>query len=174
MSFGTFRRQGIYLALLLVPLPALAALGGNTASVNQDLTALRGDVQANAAASARTLAVQAADITPIASPYQVKAFSTSDGTVVREYVYKDSVFAVAWNGPVIPDLAQLFGHANYAIYGNAVSAQHKAHSTHSNRRALTVSEPTLVVHSYGRVPHFTGSAYIPGLIPAGVSTTDIQ
>jgi len=174
MSFGTFRRQGIYLALLLIPLPALASLGGNAASVNQDLTALRGDAPTVTAAAARTLAVQAADVTPVASPYQVKAFSTSFGTVVREYVYQGSVFAVAWNGPVIPDLAQLFGHANYAIYGNAVSAQHKAHSTHSNRRALTVSEPTLVVHSYGRVPHFTGSAYIPGLIPAGVSTTDIQ
>ncbi len=178
MSVRTFQRHGIYLALLLAPLPALASLGGNAASVNHDMTALRSSATSNAtlatSGSSKSLAAQAIDITPAASPYQVKAFTTEDGTVVREYISNDNVFGVAWNGPVIPDLSQLFGSANYATYRSSLDTLHKAHSQRSSHRAVNVSEPGLVVHSFGRVPHFSGSAYIPQLVPANVATSDIQ
>ncbi len=176
---AALKRKSVYLVLLLTPLSAMASLGGNPASVDRDMTILGN------AASAKTASVisgsvgtvteqQARDITPTGSAYQVKEFTTGDGTTVREYLNKDTVFGVAWQGPVIPDLQQLFGSANYEDYSNALSALHKTHSPSSLRRAVTVSELGLVVHSFGRVPHFSGTAYIPHLVPINVSTTVVR
>ncbi|ATP28773.1 hypothetical protein CR207_10420 [Chromobacterium violaceum] len=165
---------GAALTLLLSPLAAMAALGGSAGSVTQDLTALSGAPSRAGQGNVQQAAPQPADVTPQGAGYQVKAFSTKDGTAVREYLYQGKVFGVAWNGPAIPDLQQLFGQVHYASYRNSLQALEKSRSAQVSRRALSVSSSTLVVNAYGKVPRFAGSAYVPQLLPAGFSAADLK
>lgn len=100
--------------------------------------------------------------------YTLHEIQTPTGTTVREYLSPTgTVFAVAWNGPHMPDLRQLFG-ANFARYQQAASA--KA----GHRGPLVVDEPELVVQSGGHMRAFYGKAYLPPLIPDGVSVDEIK
>ncbi|AUH50992.1 hypothetical protein CXB49_09300 [Chromobacterium sp. ATCC 53434] len=170
-----FKKTAIYLALALSPLSAVAALGGNAQSIEQDFSALRGHGAASSVQGKKDATQQATQQTVDASPsgrnYQVKKFITKNGTEVREYLHKDVVFGVAWTGPVIPDLRQLFGFANYTTYRNALQSQDPVQRS---RRVSSISTSTLVVDSFGKVPHFSGQAYIPQRVPAGVAISDIQ
>ncbi|WP_434627051.1 DUF2844 domain-containing protein [Chromobacterium sp. CV08] len=169
MSLKELKKTGIYLALMLSPLSASASLGGNAQSVEQDFSALRAAPEKTAAAQQATQ--QTIDVTPSGRNYQVKKFITKNGTEVREYLHKDVVFGVTWAGPVIPNLRQLFGLANYATYRNALQSREPAQRS---RRMLSISTSTLVVDSFGKVPNFSGQAYIPQRVPAGVAVSDIQ
>lgn len=173
MSWKTsLSKPGICTVLLLSPLAALASLGGSASSVNQDLAALSGPP--SRARSIQQSAPQPVDVTPQGVGYQIKAFSTQDGTAVREYLYQGRVFGVAWHGPAIPDLQQLFGQVHYASYRNSLRALEKSRSAQVSRRVLSVSTSTLVVKAYGKVPNFAGSAYVPQLLPAGFSAVDLK
>jgi hypothetical protein len=139
---------------LAVTLPAWAALGGNVASVQAD--------QVRMQASLRTTASAA---------YNVHEMQTAAGGVVREYVSSEGkVFAITWNGPWPPDLRQLLG-AYFDQYSQAAMAQREARI---GRRPLVINEPGLVVQAGGHPRSFTGKAYVPQILPAGVRAEDIQ
>src|ERR1700733_14163940 len=81
------------LVILAAAFPAWASLGGDTASIQADQLRMRGT---------RT--------TKGAESYTVHEIQAATGTVVREYVSQEGkVFGVAWRGPWLPDLRQLFG-----------------------------------------------------------------
>lgn len=92
------------------------------------------------------------------------------GTTVQQLVRPDGVvFAVLWSGPVLPDVESLLG---------AYSSDFDAHL--QQRRSLrqrggTVAFTTqrLVLRSAGRMRDFTGHAYAPTLVPAGVRIQDL-
>jgi Protein of unknown function (DUF2844) len=131
--------------------PALAALGGDTASVLADRDQIEGSVHITATAS-----------------YSVHEITTSFGMTVREYLAPDGkVFGLAWRGPSMPDLRQFLG-SYYSQYLQAASAPHAGH------RHLSVELPALVVHSGGRMRAFAGRAWAPDLIPQNVSADDIK
>jgi hypothetical protein len=135
----------------LLPTAASAALGGTLQSVQAD--------QAHLNATRR-----------MASPtgYDVHELTLASGTVVREYVTASgTVFGVAWQGPVKPDLNQLLGTS----FARVVAAGQTPHGGH---RRLAIHAPDLVVDSGGRMRNFAGRAYLPGVLPASVSTGDIQ
>lgn len=102
--------------------------------------------------------------------YTIHESGLDGGTTVREYATPEGVvFAVAWRGPVLPDLNALMGG-----YFNAFR-EHAQQARAAGRRGspLAMETDALVVRSNGRMRNFFGSAYAPGLIPAGVNIKDV-
>jgi hypothetical protein len=138
---------------LVLQAPALAHLGGDTDSVSADRDAMQ--------AQLRSIPMQL---------YNVHEITTAGGGVVHEYSTRQgTVFAVTWQGQLPPDLAQLFG-SYYKQYQDAAAAQSRA----GMHRQLNISGADFVVASTGRMRSFRGAAYVPSLVPAGVSVAELQ
>jgi hypothetical protein len=126
-----------------------------------------------AASQAAQLAAQASAASPSSatSPYTVRQTTLTGGIVVREYVSQSgAVFGVAWRGPQPPDLSALLG-SYFPQYVAGVKASHAAGIVHGPG---IVEQPGLVVHSGGHMGAFSGQAWLPQDLPAGVSAADIQ
>ena len=94
----------------------------------------------------------------------------SASTAIREYVSSSGVvFAIAWNGLVYPDLTKLLG--SYAAeYEEAL----KQTPREPGRRHLEVKTDRVVVQKWGHMRNLQGRAYVPGLLPPGVSIDEIK
>ena len=105
-----------------------------------------------------------------AQHYTIQEIATSD-FVVKEYVSGNTVFAVTWRGSRPPDLTSLLG-AYFQEYQEASAA---AKSTGPRRRGGTrIQAPHVVVETGGHVGDVRGRAYLPSLLPPGVTTELIQ
>jgi hypothetical protein len=145
---------GIVLLMLAIPLPALAALGGDVASVQEDQARMKGRLK-----------------TTESMTYTVHEIKADTGTVVREYVSPaGEVFGVSWQGPFIPDMQQLLG-TYFDAYSSAAQAQRTAHR---GRAPLNIQQAGLVVESNGHMRSYSGRAYDPGKLPRGVGANDIR
>lgn len=134
---------------------AYASLGGDAATVEQDAQALRGVLQPKAATAA-AMAVEEID--------------TDNGMRVREFLNGQGVvFAVAWEGPVMPNLAQLLG-AQFSSYTAALTARDRP----ALRPGVRVATPELVVESEGHLRAFVGRAYLPALLPPGTTLSQLR
>jgi len=92
------------------------------------------------------------------------------GTVVREYATPDGqVFALAWRGPVLPDLTVWMGRYFEPFKQETEQARSAGHRGGTVR----VARDGLVVNSAGRMPHFSGYAYVTNLIPPGLQIKDV-
>lgn len=141
----------IALVMLALPFCASATLGENATSTEVDRASMK--------ATLRMLPN---------SKYTVHEIQTPSGTTVREYVSSaGSVFAVAWQGPVMPDLRQALG-SYFHRYTEAAKEKHAGH------RHLAIRESDLVVQSNGHMRSFSGRAYLPQLLPQGVSVEEIR
>ena len=102
--------------------------------------------------------------------YTVEETQLENGTSVREYATPAGlVFAVAWQGPVLPDLSVLLGN-----YFNAFKLETDQARLLGRRGApVDMFRDTLVVRSNGRMRNFFGHAYATDLVPSGVSVKDI-
>lgn len=144
----------ILILMLMTALPAFAALGEPASSVQADRAHMQGTL--------RTTQTQ---------NYTVHEIHAATGTVVREYVSTSGkVFAVAWQGPWPPDMRQILG-ASFEQYHQAAQAQANSRPV---RRTLRIEQPGLVVHSGGHMRSFAGQAYIPEMLPQGVSAEEIR
>lgn len=136
-----------------ISLPAMAALGGNVSSVQQD------QAQMKAALSIRT-----------GQAYTVHELHQESGTVVKEFISPaGKVFAVSWSGPFIPDLRQLLGE-----YFDKFSQAAQTRARRPGRAPLMIEQDGLVVQSGGHMRAFTGRAYLTDKLPEGVSTDAIR
>ena len=132
---------------------AHACLGGDLTSVLDDAAELRGAVQAS----------------PL-QHFEIEEIVTDNGMHVREFLNrKGIVFALTWAGPAAPDLQRLLG-AQFATYTTALTA--RAHL--GLQRSVHVATPDLVVESVGQLRNFSGRAYLPAMIPIGVSTAELR
>ena len=96
--------------------------------------------------------------------------TAASGLRVREYVTRDgTVFAVAWKGPVIPDLSRLLG-PTFKAYSAALAALDHP----GLHRSVRVASPTLIVESGGHLRAYAGRAYLPARVPAGVPAADLR
>lgn len=94
----------------------------------------------------------------------------SDSTTVREYVSPSGVvFAIAWNGLVHPNLTQLLGPYASEYHGALQQTPRQP-----DRRRLRVKTDGLVVEKWGHMRNLQGRAYVPALIPPGVSIDEIE
>ncbi|MGD0585712.1 MAG: DUF2844 domain-containing protein [Oryzomonas sp.] len=130
-----------------------ATLGGSAASVTTDrksLSAVRG-------------------ATTVQPGYTVQEI-VSDATHVREYVSPGGiVFAIAWNGFTPPDLTSLLG--SYAAeYQQALQDTPR----HTGMRHQHVEGKRVVVEKWGHMRNLQGRAYVPALVPSGVSLDEIK
>lgn len=131
---------------LLAVVPARAALGQRVTSVDADRRQMHGTLRV----------VQA-------QGYALHEIRAADGVVVHEYVSPAGwVFAVSWQGRIMPDLVQLLG-AYYPMYRKAME------SAPQRRGPLVVRSGSLVVQLSGRMRAHSGRAWIAGLIPSGLS-----
>jgi hypothetical protein len=132
---------------------AYATLGGSADSVAKDRKAL--------SAKQRS--------TTTGTRYTVQEVETN-ATTVREYINLSGiVFGIAWNGRVHPDLTQLLG--SYA--GEFRSAKRNLPRKHGERR-LRVKSERVVVETWGHMQSLQGRAYLPALIPNGVTANEIK
>jgi hypothetical protein len=89
---------------------------------------------------------------------------------VREYLNRDGiVFAVAWSGPAMPDLQRLLG-PYFEEYTTALTSL-KSPGLH---RSVRIASSGLVVESEGHLRAYAGRAYLPALVPGGVSVADLR
>ncbi len=147
-----------------VAAPASAALGGTPTPPPSGATSLAVTPIVRAASSA----VGGANT---ASPYSVTETTLASGTTVREYVSAaGTVFGIAWNGPRMPDLGTLLG-TYFTQFDNARVALRTANP---GRGPLDLELPGLVVRSGGHMGAFSGQAYLPQSLPAGVSAADVR
>jgi hypothetical protein len=167
-------------AALAVAQPACAALGGAPMATPQGATvstlsaaAAAVAAQGNASGVARqaTQATASSGTSSTSTAYTVQQTTLANGTVVREYLSTGgTVFGVAWSGPQPPDLATLLG-GYFPQYVAGVKANHAAGLV---RGPGAVEGSGLVVHAGGHMGAFSGQAWLPQALPAGVSASDIQ
>jgi hypothetical protein len=139
------------LVLLAGPLDALAALGGDLASVQADQVSLK------------------ATLRPVvqSGKYAAHELQSSSGTVIRQYTSPDgNVFGVTWMGPMLPDFRQVLG-AYFDRYA-AANARHTGH------RSIRIQQGEFVFESSGHMRAFVGRAYMPQLVPLGVAIEEIR
>jgi len=141
-------------AILALPFPLLASLGGDTTSVQADQTKMQGS-----------------RLTTSSDSFTVHEIQASTGIAVKEYVSPaGKVFAVTWQGPAHPDLRQLLG-TYFDQYSQEVQAQRSHRHGHG---PLLIQLPGLVVQSAGHPRSFLGRAYVPQMLPAGVRAEDLR
>ena len=154
-NVGVMRRIWLTMVtgmILALPVPALAVLGGDAASVEADQVHMQG-----------TLKVEGAET------FTVHEIQAPSGTVVREYVSPaGKVFAIAWQGPWLPDLRQILG-PYFEPYERAA-----AQNRRERHGPLLIEEPGLVVQLNGHMRAFVGRAYVPQMMPEGVHAEAIR
>lgn len=100
--------------------------------------------------------------------YTVHELKTPAGTVVREFVSPSGkVFGVAWQGPWLPDFRQILGD-----YFDPVMQAPR--DRRQGRGPLVVNQPGVVFQSAGHMRSFFGRAYVPNMLPQGVSADVVQ
>jgi len=145
---------GVVLVTLAFCLPASAELGGYADSVQVDQARMKASLKIKQNTG-----------------YTVHEITTPTKLVVREFVGPDGhIFGVAWRGPVVPDLSQLLG-AFYGQYSDALKTETR---TYAGRRPVDVRLPHLVVQAGGHMLAHFGRAYVPDMLPEGVSSDAIQ
>ena len=142
------------LACLLLqglPHPARAALGESADSVESDRVSMKGLTRP---APEGTLKQQQLQL--------------PSGTTVTEYVNANgTVYAVSWQGPTLPNLQQILGSyfVNYQTAAKTPVVRH---------RVVRLDSPGIVIESTGKMRAFVGRAWVPALLPSGVSPADIH
>jgi hypothetical protein len=146
-------RLGMVAGFLCAPGSAGATLGLGIGSIAQDRVAL----SAVSRATTRHAAHAVHEI-------------GSDATTVREFVTPSgTVFAIAWNGLVHPDLSVLLG----SYHGDYQSAKARARRRHG-QRFRQVQGNLVIVETWGHMRNSQGRAYVQDLIPSGVDLNEIR
>ena len=102
--------------------------------------------------------------------YTVQETLLESGTAVREFMTPSGVvFAVAWKGPMLPDLELLLG--DYFKAFKLKTEQNRLMG--SARSPVNMVQEGLVVRSNGRMRNFSGSAYVTSLVPSGVVINNV-
>jgi hypothetical protein len=152
---GPVLRSAVVLAgAVLISLPAFAGLGDDISSVQADQAHMQGALRSTQTAA-----------------YTVHEIKAPTGITVREYVSASGrVFGVAWQGPWPPDMRQVLS-SYFETYRQASQTQA---NSHTGRKPLVVRQPEIVLESGGHMRSFIGRAYVPALLPPGVSAESIQ
>jgi hypothetical protein len=149
-----FTGAAFVLLMLALPSRASAALGGTVATVDADRVHIQGALM-------RMVTIDG---------YALHEIRAATGTMVREYVNSSgTVFAVAWDGPWLPDLRQVLG-THFEQYQAAMRLQ----KARTPRGVVSINQPGLVVQMSGHPRAFTGRAYIPSMLPSTVRPEAIR
>jgi Protein of unknown function (DUF2844) len=146
-----FMRLVPLVAVALAPCLAYAALGEPEASVQTDVAEVKGTVRIMDRLG-----------------YRVHEIRLASGTVVREFAAPDGmVFAIAWSGPTVPDLRQTLGR----YFDDFVTS---AKANRLGHHHLAIRQNDLVVEAAGHMRAFSGRAFLPSAMPAGISIAEVR
>jgi len=149
------RAIGGVTALVALSANVSATLGRDASSVDADRVRMQGALLRIARSDA----------------YTVHELRSASGTTVREYVSSNgTVFAVAWQGPWLPDLRQMLG----PYFDDYQRALQSSTGRRRARGSLTVELPDLTVQMTGHPRAFAGRAYVPRLMPLRVQAETIR
>jgi hypothetical protein len=141
--FGTAATAALAFACALWAPSARATLGSDAASVDANQHAL--------VATRQIVKLPSGERHDLALP---------SGVIVREYVAPGgAVYAVTWSEPRVPDLREVLG---------PYFAQLGARASHGGHHRMNVAAQDFVVRSSGHGHTFSGRAWVPSLVPAGV------
>lgn len=144
----------------LAPLAAYAALGTAPIARTHAVAAPRSMLQSSATSGVSATAATAS--------YTVREAKGADGVTIREYVLPSNVvFAVAWQGPVRPDMSELLG-SYFPNFANA--GEGRAHGI----GPMVQHNSAFHIESAGHSGYFFGRAYLPRLVPANVRMESLQ
>jgi hypothetical protein len=150
---GTVARLGAWLMAAVLGLlggAARAELGGDANSVRAEAR------QAQASLHVSTFGA-----------YDVHEMQAPNGATVRQFVdRRGKVFAVAWRSRGPANLSTLLGR-HYATYRTLGAQRIDLHHG-------ALHSPGLVVEVGGVLDRFSGRAYVPGDLPAGLSSAGIR
>jgi hypothetical protein len=153
MTALTASRSCAALILAAAASAAFAALGDRADSIAADGAAL---------AAARGVA----DARP---GYRIERLDSAARTV-REYVDPSGVvFAVSWEGLSHPDLTAVLG-----AYAAPVRRALAQETRRGPRRPRRIESGGAVVETWGHMRSVHGRAWIPALVPAGVTLDEIK
>jgi hypothetical protein len=140
---------------VMLPARAFAELGGDLKSVQRD-----------------GLKMKAAVTVRQTERYTVHEMTPDSRSTVREFATPEGkVFAVAWQGPFHPDYRQLLG----PYFDQLQQATTQASQQRRTRRApIMIETPAFVFQSLGHLRSLAGRAYVPQMLPSGVSVEEIQ
>ncbi len=154
MSCRSFLCLAVSAIFFLLASPGHATLGGPADSVEADrkmLSASRGAITTQGS-------------------YTVHAMA-DDAHTYREYVSASGVvFAIAWDGLFAADLTPLLG----SYEGEFQQALSNTPHPPGMRNRSVVRTPRVVVEQWGHMRSMHGRAYVPDLIPPGVSLDEIK
>ena len=110
-----------------------------------------------------------ASMSSAVSNYVVRDTTLSTGTHVREYLSGSGiVFAVTWEGPVLPDMKSLLGrHFDTLVAESAKTPK-------AGRSRMDIDHPEVVINSGGHMRAYEGSAWIPAQFPTGFTADDVR
>ncbi len=146
-------RYAAMAAIMSFALPAFASLGGDASSIEADRAHMNASIRVSQSAN-----------------YSVHQMQSPGGTVVSEYVSPaGKVFAVTWSGQFMPQMQQILGNY-FSQYSAALQAQPHRYG----HRPLDLQLPGLVVQTGGRMRAYYGRAYVPDMLPQGVSADAIR
>jgi hypothetical protein len=96
------------------------------------------------------------------------------GVKVREYLSQSGVvFAIAWRGVHHPNFTALLG--SYQLeYEKAFEAHRAQFGLHRGMKARAIHSGGVHVEFGGHLRNMGGRAYVPLLIPSGVTLDEIQ
>lgn len=103
--------------------------------------------------------------------FAVHQLQAANGTTVREYLTSTgTVFAVAWEGPWLPDLRQVLGPYFDAYQRNATVVRNGRRS----HGPIAIRTGDVVIQMGGHPRAFTGRAYVERLMPQGMQAASIR
>jgi hypothetical protein len=142
---------GAVIAVIGLCGPAYAVLGGKAATVTADQAQMKASLKVTSNGR-----------------FEVHELQAGSGNVVREFVSPGGqVFGVAWTGHFMPQYSQMLGS-----YADVIT---KTAQTRRNHRApLAINEPGFVFSAFGHMKYYSGRAYIPSMVPAGVLAEEIK
>jgi hypothetical protein len=145
----------VLMSLILLPGAAFASLGGSVTTVDADRVHVQGAL----------MRIVRNNV------YALHEIRSASGTMIREYVDPSgAVFAVAWDGPWLPDMRQVLGE-HFDHYQAVMSARRQARS---GRGAIAIDDGGLVIEMSGHPRAFTGRAYLSNRLPAGIQIESIR
>jgi predicted methyltransferase len=148
-------RVASVLAFVLLPTtltPVMAGVGQPVQAVARDAAAMGGSVLVRAGSG----------------NFSVQEIVAPGGGLVREYVGPSGmVFAVSWSGPTMPDLKALL-----ASYYPRFALQAQASERGSKVLAIQCSDFVLRILKLPR--GLAGAAYVPQLMPSGVTAAQLK
>jgi hypothetical protein len=145
-----------FLSLLL----AFAVVGRVYATLGESADSVASDRRMLSAGQGSTLSYHG---------YTVREIYAASVTV-REYISSSGVvFGIAWNGLTRPDLTHLLGS-----YAGEYRKALRQTPRERGRRSLRLKTGNIVVEQWGHMRSLHGRAYVPALIPDGVSADEIN